>query len=86
VTVLRRARSSEKVEVNQGVKEGCPLTPILFGFYLDELRREWQKSMKDNFKTNYMILGTEHFTDDQVTNADTEDGLQKAVHLLEEVA
>jgi hypothetical protein len=41
------------------------------------------KSMKDNFKINNIILDEVLFIDNQVLISDTEDRFQKAIHLLE---
>jgi hypothetical protein len=62
VTTLSTAKSSEKIEVYQGLKQECPLSPMLFGFHLDKMIMEWQKSMTNNFKINYILLDTVIFT------------------------
>jgi hypothetical protein len=45
--------------------------------------REWQKSKKDNFKINNIILDTVIFADDQAIISDREYGIQRAVYLWE---
>ena len=34
---------SKLTEINKGVHQGCPLLPVLFNIYLDEIITKWQK-------------------------------------------
>jgi hypothetical protein len=72
------------VEINKGVRQGCPLSPTLFNIYLDEIIIiKWQKQDITGMKlSKTQHLSTLLFADDQVIIADTEDNLQNAAHKL----
>ena len=68
--------------ISQGVRQGCPLYPILFNLYLDEAIRIWLQKLKTSKYFIELIFNTLLFADDQFIISDTEDNLQKAVYLL----
>jgi hypothetical protein len=35
-------KPSKPVEINNGVRRGCPLSPIMLNIYLDEIITKWQ--------------------------------------------
>jgi hypothetical protein len=74
---------SKLVEINKGVRQGCPLSPTLFIVYLDEIITKWQKQDIAGIKlSKNQHLSTLLFADDQVIIADTEDNLQNAARTL----
>jgi transcription initiation factor TFIIIB Brf1 subunit/transcription initiation factor TFIIB len=77
---------SKLAEINQGVRQGCPLSHTLFNIYLDALITKWQKQGITGIKlSKNRQLSTLLLADDQVILADTEDNLQKAVHKLNQI-
>ena len=74
---------SKSVEINKGVRQGCPLSPTLFNIYLDEIITKWQKQDITGIRLlKNQQLSTLLFADDQVIITDREDNLQRAAHKL----
>jgi len=73
---------SKPVEINKGVRQSCPLSPTLFNIYLDEIITKWQKQDITGIKlSKTQQVSTLLFADERVTIGDTENNLQKAVHI-----
>jgi len=68
--------------ITQWVRQECPLSPVLFNLYLDEVIRIWLQKLKTSKYFKELIFKTLLLADDQFIISDTVDNLQKAVHLL----
>lgn len=75
--------TSTKAKVNQGVKQGCPLSPALFNLYIDAAIEEWQRNLKIGLKINNLFINTMLFADDQIIFAMSESDLQRSVYKLQ---
>lgn len=83
---LKTSRNNKMAEINQGVRQGCPLSPTLFNLYMDEVIRIWLNEISLDFKLNDINCTTILFADDQVVISESENALQQAVFKLDRIA
>ena len=75
-------KSEDSRVITQEVRQGCPVSPVLFNLYLDEVIRISLQKLKTSKYFEELIFKTLLFADDQFIISDTEDNLQNAVYLL----
>jgi hypothetical protein len=81
-----RINGNTSIEINKGVRQGCPLALILFNIYIDKVIKDWLQVIKQYMSAKELILNTVFFADDQVTVTSTEDELKIAVYTLNNLA
>lgn len=75
-------------QAHQGVKQGCPLSPTLFGLYIDDLEEEIMAAAAAGEALDLPVLGGQPlppilFADDTALLATSAAGLQRQLALLE---
>jgi hypothetical protein len=58
--------SEDSIVITQRVRQGCPLSPVLFNLYLDEVIRIWLQKLKLSRYFKELIFNTLLFADDQL--------------------
>ena len=77
----------DKIYINQGIRQGCNLSPALFNIYIDDLLRNWKHKADAGIMLNRKLyLNTLLFADDQVVIQDSKDKLQKSVYILNKMS
>jgi hypothetical protein len=71
--------SAYLVEINQGERQGCPLSHTRFNINMGNILRQWQNNLTYHFQMNQNVIDTFLIADDQAITAKTED-LQWALH------
>ena len=68
--------------VTKGVRQGCPLSPLLFNLYVNDLIKQIDISSKSSISLNEVNINTLMYADDLVVLAHSETELQEKMNIL----
>ena len=75
VRIRIEGECSEPGVIGRGVWQGCPLSPILFNIYIEEMMREAMEEMPEGMKVGGQLTNALRFADDQAMIAASQKGL-----------
>ena len=73
---------SEQGRVRRGVRQGCPLSPLLFNIYIEEIIKEALEDLEEGIKVGGRWIRALRFADDQAMMAGSQEGLQTMMDRL----
>jgi len=68
---------TEPGEIGRGVRQGCPLSPLLFSIYAESMMRDAIDEIEEGVVVGGRLLKDVRFADDQAMVAGSSDGLQR---------
>ena len=74
---------SEDFDSNIGVKQGCPLSPTLFGLYIDKLEEWINKTNGEGVQLAHFVIRLLLYAHDLIILARTGKGLKEHLKALE---
>src|SRR6218665_1407542 len=77
---------SEPWLIGRGVRLRCPLSPLLFNIYIEELIREALEDTEEGIKVGGKIIKALRFADDQAMLAGSEYDLQRMMDRLNRIS
>src|SRR5580693_5892141 len=81
--VIRLANGeSMPATIGRGVRQGCPLSPLLFSIYAEKMMIEAMEDIDEGVKVGGKLVKDVKFADDQGMVASSEQGLQRLMDAL----
>ena len=77
---------SDPAKLGRGVRQGCPLSPLLFNIYIQALIDEAMDGGEDGVKVGGQLVKAIRFADDQAMLASSNAGLQRIMNRLNETS
>jgi len=73
---------STEIRINKGVKQGCPLSPLIFNFCMNPLLKELQDSGK-GYKVGNRTIAAQAYADDIILFAETRRNMNILLEIVE---
>src|SRR6267154_2390155 len=81
-----RGEDSDPGVIGRGVRQGCPISPLLFSIYAEVMMIEVLEDMEEGVVVGGKLISDVRFADDQGIVASTEMGLQTLMNKLNDTA
>jgi len=72
--------------IGQGVRQGCPLSPLLFNLYIQYVINEALEDIQEGVKVGCVLIPAIRFADDQAMVSHTVRGLQVIMDALQDTS
>mgnify|MGYP003416914146 FL=1 len=86
VVIRIAGEDSDPAKLGRGVRQGCPLAPLLFNIYIQALIDEAMDGGEDGVKVGGQLVKAIRFADDQAMLASSNAGLQRIMNRLNETS